>query len=207
MKTIGLQDFYKLMNEMAEVWPSINAPARLKRYYATISDLELDVVKAICNDFMDRFSKMPLPADFLAASNIFKRMFFEKYNYYYGKENTKFIDIPHKVDCEDCYDTGLNYISVENFPTFCFCECSNGKEQEKNSKWILPNWSEIKNKYNCKKSTYPKDIFKPSKERDLSLFTDNKKNNQVLKYEQLNNEAQDFWKEFHNQKYQQRELK
>lgn len=194
-KCITITEFKDILDEMATIWPSINATARVKRYFATIADLETNIVLELCNDFIDRYQKLPLPQDFLEKANRFKSSHLEKFGYHYGSElRAKSYGID-PIQCADCLDSGFLYVSVHKFPAFCFCYCEKGKLTSLDSVYLLPKWTDLKY---AVKSTFPHLLFKPKINLHLEI-TDSEFLNVVDSFKKIMLESQTFWASYHKE--------
>lgn len=182
-----MSEFQVMLNQMAEIWPDIKNQSRAKRCYDSICDLEKDFAQSIVNHFVDNFTKMPLPADFVDASKVFKKHFYEKHGYYYGS-NLSPKTVKHEPDCSYCYDSGFEWIEIDENSVFAFCFCKAGDHQQKNSNWLLPKTSElgpIRKKIFPVKSFIPKEKTFPKVDKAFL--------NVVDRFSAALKESQDFW--------------
>lgn len=172
---------------MAEIWPDIKNQSRAKRCYDAICDLEKDFAQGIINHFLDTYSKMPLPSDFVEASKSFKKVFFEKQGYYYGSNLTP-KNVKHEPDCTYCYDSGFEWIEIDGNSVFAFCFCRAGDHQQRHSDWLLPKASELGS---IRKKSFPAKAFVPKEktfpEVDKAFL------NVVDRFCGALKESQEFW--------------
>lgn len=185
---LSIIDFQQMINQLAEVWPDIKKTERSKRCYNAICDLEKDFAQGIINHFLDNYSKMPLPSDFVEASKVFKKHYFEKTGSYYGsKLNNKQKQI-YVPECSYCYDSGFEWIEIEQNSVFCFCFCKEGDQKKENTNWLFPKMSDLSQ---VKRKTFPLNAFMPKEK--TSPWVDNEFKSMVQRFIAALKESQDFW--------------
>ena len=81
LEIISQKDFTEVINIMAEVFPNINAKARIKYYYNAVKNLPFKALKDISQEFLMASKFMPLPVDFSEAAHAWK-----KKNNWYAQE-------------------------------------------------------------------------------------------------------------------------
>lgn len=86
------------------------------------------------------------------------------------------------VNCQDCYDTGVNFIELEDGSTEMLCSCTCEAERWEG----LTSWKELKDKASL--LSFPFAWFKPGKDETLQQKSSEWKAKISV--------AKDFWKHY-----------
>jgi hypothetical protein len=127
--------FLDMMNDLALVWPQINTKARLSRYMKALGSLPIEAYDDIYNTLVDNFKTAPVPNDFSEAAKAWHR------SHNYQKEKEEFE--PAMVHCLKCYDSGFNFIKLnEKEPrVLVFCDCYFGEQNCNIYDSMMPRWN------------------------------------------------------------------
>jgi hypothetical protein len=104
---------------------------QLKLIYKYVQDLSNDEFKRICDVICEQRRSWPTPQDFLEFAVTSRRT---------NKGYNKPIKVESKIECTDCYDSGvfrIVFTEGEFNPAVC-CHCSKGEYWQ--SIWNLPRW-------------------------------------------------------------------
>lgn len=130
--------------------PNPFAPQRSIQIWKACEDLTDSEFNRIIEHIIASFRQPPLPKDFYEAARAEKsrRIIFKE-------------DEPYKIQCEECQDTGLMWItSDQSIATWCFCGCNEGLNQMILRGLALPRW-DYNMKMTCKSRKFPIEAFKP----------------------------------------------
>lgn len=166
---ISAKEFAILYNTVASRFQAMNNIALTAKCYQYVEDLPLEGVREICDDFFDNARHVPLPGDFKKATKEWKKNFFMKNGYWYGKSDI--VAEYTKLDCEYCTDVGVvRMVSIGgDHEKLIRCSCAKGE----NSSEKMPVWSNDL-RAGFKREPCLIDWFKPdieSNEKDEKMYT------------------------------------
>lgn len=150
-----VNEFTKIMNEMAALWPGMNNKSRYKKYYQYVERLPIHAMREIADTIFDNFRHQPLPKDFQEAASAWK-----KANEQFNKDEEFETNVN---SCDDCADSGVNFVKVRiTEPTvFMYCHCDFGKQCSQNHSYVLPVWNKSFDAMGFQRQTFDIDFFKP----------------------------------------------
>lgn len=180
VRVITFDDFNFGIQKLREAFgPKGLENSRVTSVYQHCSDLTPEEWSQIVDEILDGNRYAPLPKEFKEKVAILKRS--RKWSPIESQEQVR-------IECEDCYETGIVRVSDGGIAAWMFCHCDFGEKNHDYKLFNLPRWEKRLQFSGLPKMPFPLEWYPKNEKVDDVVFL---KLTDFWRQEQSNAEA--YW--------------